>query len=227
MSSKSDPDQDLLKAPNVRWNDLYDSDPWRVMRIQSEFVRGFEAMSNVQGAISVFGSARIEESDPRYDLAVETGETLSNRGFDVITGGGPGIMEAVNKGAQQGEGQSIGVNITLPHEQQSNQYLDLDIQVEYFFVRKLLYVKHSQAYVIFPGGFGTLDELFEAFTLIQTGKIKNFPIVLVDEDFWNPLLDWLEERLLELGTISEADLARFTTVEDAEGIYRSIEEGIG
>jgi uncharacterized protein (TIGR00730 family) len=181
------------------------TDTWRALRILGEFVEGFEALATVGPAVSVFGSARVPRSDPYYRLARKLGRHLVGAGFAVITGGGPGIMEAANRGAKEYGGLSIGCNIELPHEQQGNPYANLSMQFRYFFVRKLMFVKYSEGFVIFPGGFGTLDELFEAVTLVQTRKIKQFPIVLYDSGYWAGMLDWIRDRLLEEGKISPED----------------------
>ena len=183
-----------------------DTDPWRVLRILSEFVEGFDALASAPRAISCFGSARIGEHDPMYGAARELGRALAQGGFAVITGGGPGIMEAANRGCQEGGGYSIGCNIELPFEQGSNPYLDLLIDFRYFFVRKTMFVKYADGFVVFPGGFGTFDELFEALTLIQTGKVLHFPVVLYGSAYWTRLLDWLQDTVLAEGKIAEADL---------------------
>ena len=165
------------------------TDPWRVLRIMSEFVNGFDALAHIPASVAIFGSARAKEDDPAYEAAVETARLLARAGFGVITGGGPGIMEAGNKGAQDGGNLSIGCNIELPFEQFSNPYLDVSLDFNYFFVRKTMFIKYSSAFIIFPGGFGTMDELFEALTLIQTHKVSHFPIILYDSKFWGGLLN--------------------------------------
>src|SRR5919199_4158964 len=172
------------------------TDPWRALRILSEFVEGFEHLATVGRAISVFGSARTPEGHPEYAAARETGRLLAEAGFAVITGGGPGIMEAANRGARDAGGVSIGCNIELPHEQHANPYLDVEVEFRYFFVRKTMFVKYAEGFVIFPGGFGTLDELFEALTLIQTGKLRNFPVVLFGKRYWRGMLRWLRDAAL-------------------------------
>ncbi len=186
------------------------SDPWRALRILSEFVEGFDALADVPPAVSVFGSARVARDDPMYGLAVELGGLLARADFAVITGGGPGIMEAANKGAHEAGGTSIGCNIELPFEQGINEYCDLGIDFRYFFVRKTMFVKYAEAFVVFPGGFGTLDELFEALVLIQTGKVQQFPVILVGSEFWSGLTGWLERRVLGESKISPNDLDLFT-----------------
>ncbi len=182
------------------------TESWRVLRIQGEFVHGINSLAEVGSAITVFGSARTSPEHPWYQAAVALGHRLAREGFAVITGGGPGIMEAANRGAREAGGLSIGCNIELPHEQKGNPYTNLTVNFRYFFVRKTMFVKFSDGFVIFPGGFGTLDELFEALTLVQTRKIHRFPIVLYDSAYWGGLLDWIKNRLLEEGTISREDL---------------------
>ena len=195
---------------------------WRVLRIQSELVDGIEHLIKIQYAVNVFGSARLS-SDSRYYLQAETlGERLSQAGLTVITGGGPGIMEAANKGAFQKGGLSIGLNITLPKEQQPNPYQDISLSFRYFFVRKFMFLKHAIAFVIFPGGFGTLDEMFEALTLIQTEKSEPFPVVLVGSQYWQGLMDWIRGSMLEMGCISPEDLDLLTIVETGEAAAQVI-----
>ncbi len=196
-------------------------DPWRVFRIMGEFVEGFDTLSNVGKAISIFGSSRTRPSDPDYKAAVETARLLAEAGFCVITGAGPGIMEAANKGARKGGGRSIGLNIELPFEQGINDFVDLAISFRYFFVRKTMFLKYSEGFVIFPGGFGTMDELFEALTLIQTGKVHNFPLVIFNGRYHQTLIRWLKNKMLESGKISPEDLEIITladTPEQAVGI---------
>ena len=182
------------------------TDPWRVLRIQGEFVHGINSLAEVGAAVSVFGSARFGEDHPMYAAARSMGKALAEAGFAVITGGGPGLMEAANRGAHEAGGLSIGCNIELPFEQSGNRYTDLSVNFRYFFVRKTMFVKYSNGFVIFPGGFGTLDELFESLTLVQTRKIKRFPIVLFGSSYWKGLLEWIKETLLAEGTISPEDL---------------------
>ncbi|TQN32765.1 hypothetical protein FHX37_2748 [Haloactinospora alba] len=185
--------------------DWVHTDPWRVLRIQSEFVEGFGLLAELGQAVSVFGSARVKPGTARYALGQSIGEKLASSGYTVITGGGPGIMEAANKGAHQVGGTSVGLGIELPFEQSLNEYIDMGVTFRYFFVRKTMFVKYSQAFVVLPGGFGTLDELFEAITLVQTGKVTRFPVVLVGSQFWGGLRDWIRGTLLEEGVISEND----------------------
>ncbi|HKG56798.1 MAG TPA: TIGR00730 family Rossman fold protein [Candidatus Limnocylindrales bacterium] len=189
-----------------------DSDPWRTLRIMSEFVEGFDALAAVGPAVTVFGSARTKPDSEWYRLARELGRLLGKQGYAVITGGGPGIMEAANRGCQDGGGLSVGCNIELPMEQGLNKYVDLGVEFRYFFARKTMFVKYADAFVIFPGGYGTLDELFEALTLIQTKKIQHFPVVLVGRSYWEPLLEWVRGTLLKEATINpeDVDLLRIT-----------------
>jgi uncharacterized protein (TIGR00730 family) len=203
-------DQRLLERPiPPKW---LESDSWRTLRIQSEFVEGFDALAAVGPAVSVFGSARTKASHPNYKLARELGRLLAIQGYAVITGGGPGIMEAANRGCQEGGGLSVGCNIELPMEQGLNPYVDLGVEFRYFFVRKVMFVKYADAFVIFPGGYGTLDELFEALTLIQTKKILNFPVILMGASYWGPLIDWIRGTLMKQATINpeDVDLLRVT-----------------
>ena len=191
-----------------------DADPWRALRILSEFVEGFDAMAKVGPAVTIFGSARTKRNDPEYELARAIGRRLAEAGYAVITGGGPGTMEAANRGCREGGGLSVGCNIELPHEQGMNAYVDLGVEFRYFFARKVMFVKYADAFVILPGGFGTLDELFEALTLIQTGKVRHFPVVLVGRSYWAGLLDWMRGSLVANGAIDETDLALFQITDD-------------
>jgi uncharacterized protein (TIGR00730 family) len=204
--------------------DALAEESWRLFRIMGEFVQGFEEMAGVGKAVTIFGSARLRQDNPYYSKATELAAKLAEHGYAVITGGGPGVMEAANKGAFEAGGRSIGMNIDLPFEQRSNGYLTDDIRFRYFFVRKVMLVKYSTAFVVFPGGFGTLDELFEAITLVQTKKIKPFPIYLIGMEFWQGLVEWLEKTLLPLGTIDDADLHLFKVVDDVSTIPHEIEE---
>jgi uncharacterized protein (TIGR00730 family) len=204
----------LLSQP--RRDDFVHTDTWRALRIQAEFVEGFDALAPVGPAVSVFGSARVGPGSPVYAAARALGRGLASRGLAVITGGGPGVMEAANLGCQEGGGLSIGCNIELPFEQHLNPHVDLGIEFRYFFVRKTMFVKYAEAFVIFPGGFGTLDELFESLTLVQTGKIKRFPIVLVGRAYWQGLLDWIRETLLAQGMISPDDVNLLVVTDDVE-----------
>jgi uncharacterized protein (TIGR00730 family) len=200
-------DEQLLESP--RPDEFKHTDPWRVFRIMGEFVEGFDELATLSRGIAVFGSARTKPDDPDYKAAQETTALLAAQGFAVITGGGPGIMEAANRGAFEAGGLSIGCNIELPFEQRPNAFQTLSLTFKYFFVRKMMFVKYSLAFIIFPGGFGTFDELFEALTLIQTRKIRNFPIVLFGSHYWSGLLDWLRAVVQPGGKISEHDMAMF------------------
>jgi uncharacterized protein (TIGR00730 family) len=207
--------------------DWLHTDPWRVLRIQAEFVEGFGLLAELGPAVSVFGSARTKPGSEEYELAVDIGTRLVEAGFAVITGGGPGIMEAGNKGAYEGGGGSVGLGIELPFEQGLNDYIDIGVEFRYFFVRKTMFVKYSQAFVVLPGGFGTLDELFEAVTLVQTGKITRFPIVLIGTSFWGGLVDWIKDTLMAKGTISPEDLDIIDLVDDPADVVRIIAEARG
>jgi hypothetical protein len=199
-------DAKLLQPDVSRPGDFTQTDPWRVLRIMGEFIEGFDVLSSVAKGVSFFGSARTGPDDPMYQAAQETARLLAVAGYDIVTGAGPGIMEAANKGAKIGGGRSIGCNIELPFEQGTNPYVDTVVNFRYFFVRKTMFVKYSNAYIIFPGGFGTLDELFEALTLIQTGKINQFPVVLFGRHYWAGLVRWLNARALGERKISPGDL---------------------
>lgn len=201
-------------------------DPWRVLRIQSEFVEGFGSLSKISNAVSVFGSARTKPGTTDYKKAEQVGRLLAERGFAVITGGGPGIMEAANKGASEAGGTSVGLGIELPMEQGLNKWVDLGINFRYFFARKVMFVRYARGFIVMPGGFGTLDELFEAVTLVQTHKIDQFPIVLVDTEFWTPMLDWIRGSLLERGLISESNLEIIQLVDTPEQAVDAIFAGI-
>jgi uncharacterized protein (TIGR00730 family) len=198
------------------------ADPWRVMRIQSEFVEGFGALAELGPADSVFGSARTKPGSPYYALAEEVGARLVRAGYAVITGGGPGAMEAANKGAAAAGGASVGLGIELPFEQGLNDYVNLGVNFRYFFARKTMFVKYAEGFIVLPGGFGTLDELFEAVTLVQTQKVTSFPIVLMGTDYWGGLLDWLKASALDHGTISEKDLRLLKVTDDLDEAVRTI-----
>ena len=206
-------DEKLLAASRGRPAFL-ETDTWRALRILSEFVEGFEALAGVGLAVAVFGSARTPTGSAAYELARQVGHELAKQGFAVITGGGPGSMEAANRGAHEAGGLSIGCNIELPHEQHLNPYIDLSVEFHYFFARKTMFVKYADAFVIMPGGFGTLDELFESLTLIQMGKIRNFPVVLMGHAYWDGLLAWMREVQLPAGAIAQADLDLMTVTDD-------------
>ena len=203
------------------------ADPWRVLRILSEFVEGFDALNEVGPAVTVFGSARSKPKDPYYKAGEALGAALANLGFAVITGGGPGIMEAVNKGCHDAGGLSVGCNIELPHEQSLNRYVDLGVEFRYFFVRKNMFVKYARGFVIFPGGFGTLDELFESLTLAQTGKIDPFPVVLFGTSYWGGLIDWLRREALGHGLVSDDDMALVRVTDDPEEAAERATQGAG
>lgn len=211
-------DEQLLAGPALGETPFYKTDTWRVMRILGEFVEGFDALAELGTAVTIFGSARTKPGDAHYESAVSVAKTLGEAGFDIITGGGPGIMEAGNKGASLAGVQSVGLNIELPFEQHLNPYVDLSIDFRYFFTRKVMLVKYAQAFVIFPGGFGTMDELFEALTLIQTGKVQNFPVVLFDTSYWGGLVDWLKNSMLTEGKISPEDLDLLILADTAEEV---------
>jgi uncharacterized protein (TIGR00730 family) len=200
-----------------------DTDPWRALRILSEFVEGFDAMAKVGPAVTIFGSARTAPDSPLYKVARTIGRRLAEAGYAVITGGGPGTMEAANRGCREGGGLSVGCNIELPHEQGLNAYVDLGVEFRYFFARKTMFVKYADAFVILPGGFGTLDELFEALTLIQTRKVRNFPVVLVGADYWAGLLDWVRGTLVARGAVDEADLALLQLTDDPDEVVRIVQ----
>lgn len=209
------------------WNDIKASDSWQIFKIMSEFVEGFEKMSRIGPCVSIFGSARTKPDNTYYKLAEQIAFKLTREGYGVISGGGPGIMEAANKGAKAGGGKSVGLNIVLPFEQSSNPFIDSDknINFDYFFVRKTIFLKYSQGFIAMPGGFGTLDELFEAITLIQTNKVAHFPIVLVGKKYWEGLLSWVKETmLLQEHNISEKDLELFHVVDEADEAVAIITE---
>jgi hypothetical protein len=205
-------------------SDWVHTDPWRVMRIQAEFVEGFGLLAELGIAVSVFGSARSQRESPEYKLAEEISAGLVRAGYTVITGGGPGIMEAANKGAAEAGGVSVGLGIELPLESGLNDYVNVGVEFRYFFVRKTIFVKYSQAFVVLPGGYGTMDELFEALTLVATGKITMFPIVLVGSEYWAPLLDFLKNTMLGRGFIGASELALLRVVDDPEEVVKIIKE---
>lgn len=208
------------------WNEIKSHDSWSVFKIMSELVEGYEKMARIGPCVTIFGSARSKPTNKYYKLAEEIAYTLTKKGFGVISGGGPGVMEAANKGAHFGGGRSVGLNIELPREQSANPFIDSDklITFDYFFVRKLMFTKYSQGYIVLPGGFGTLDELFEAITLIQTHKLVRFPIVLVGTDYWSGLVEWIKAQVLAGNNIDLADLNIFTLVDDAASAVAVIEE---
>ncbi|MDQ3208864.1 MAG: TIGR00730 family Rossman fold protein [Gemmatimonadota bacterium] len=211
-------DETLLEGPQPSERQdkekLLVSDPWRVLRIMGEFVWGFDNLADVRDGVSIFGSARTKPEDPHYAAAVETARLLAQAGIPVITGGGPGIMEAANRGALEGGGLSIGCNIELPFEQGSNPYLTRSLNFKFFFVRKTMFVKYATAFIVFPGGYGTLDELFEALTLIQTGKVKDFPVILFGKEYWKGLGEWLSQTVAAQGKVDAKDLLLFKVTDD-------------
>ncbi len=208
------------------WNEIKTNDSWAIFKIMGEFVSGYEKLSKIGPCVSIFGSARTKPDHKYYKLAEEVANQIVEHGYGVITGGGPGIMEAGNKGAHIAGGTSVGLNIELPFEQHDNPYIDSDksLDFDYFFVRKVMFVKYSQGFVVMPGGFGTLDELFEAMTLIQTHKIEKFPIILVGTEFWEGLVDWIKNTLLEAGNISPKDLNLFHLVDTADDVINILNE---
>lgn len=201
------------------------SDSWRVFRIISEFVDGFENMTSLGPSVSIFGSARLKEGSPYYNMAIEVSKNISKKGFAIITGGGPGIMEAANKGAQLANGASCGLSVDLPHESDSNKFIDpkYNLRFRYFFIRKVMFIRYAQGYVFLPGGFGTLDELFEALTLIQTKKIHPFPIFLMGKEYWMGIIDWIRSTMLALECISERDLNLLHITDDPEEVANMVE----
>lgn len=208
------------------WNAVKANDSWALFKIMSEFVEGYERLSAIGPCISIFGSARTPADHPMYALTQEIAAAIAKRGYGVISGGGPGVMEAANKGAQEADGISVGLNINLPFEQESNPYIDNDkmINFEYFFVRKVMFIKYSQGFVVMPGGLGTLDELFEALTLIQTRKISSFPIILVGHNYWFGLIDWIKEQLVAEKNVSPEDLDLIQIVETADEVIQVLDK---
>ena len=217
-------DEELLKKPSPadQQQDFTRSDTWRVLRIMGEFVNGFDTLASLGAAVTVFGSARTRKDDPMYDKATDLARLLAEEGFAVITGGGPGIMEAANKGAKEAGGISVGCNVELPFEQGTNAYVDISIIFRYFFVRKTMFMKYSEAFVIFPGGFGTMDELFEALTLIQTGKVRNLPIVLFGSKYWGGLIEWIKGPMLAEHKLAPEDLKLLVLTDSVEEACRMI-----
>jgi uncharacterized protein (TIGR00730 family) len=205
-------------------DDFTQEDTWRIFRIMSEFVDGFETLSKVGRAVSIFGSARARPGGRHYKLAEEVAYHIAKLGYAVITGSGPGLMEAANKGASRASGLSIGLNIQLPHEQKPNRFVDTVLSFRYFFVRKVMFVKYAKAFVILPGGYGTLDEFFEAITLIQTRRISRFPVILFDSKYWKPLLDWFKSTLYGQGNISKEDMQLFVLADDPKEVAQAIKK---
>jgi hypothetical protein len=220
-------EEQIRKAfKNKSWNEIKTYDSWQIFKIMSEFVEGFEKLSRIGPCVSIFGSARTRPGTEYYKLAEETAYLLAKKGFGIITGGGPGVMEAANKGAHFAGGKSVGLNIKLPFEQHANQFIDPDkrIDFDYFYVRKVMFMKYAQGYIVLPGGYGTLDELFEAMTLIQTQKLVHFPIVLVNKDYWTGLVEWIKEKLLENKHIADDDISIIQMVENPEEAVAVIDE---
>lgn len=204
--------------------DLKTSETWRVFRIQSELVEGFETLHDLGPAVTIFGSARLKPGNKYYDDAMTVARKLADEGFAIITGGGPGVMEGANRGAKKGKAHSVGLNIEIPSEQIPNRYQDISLSFRYFFIRKLMFIKYAIAYIIFPGGFGTMDELFEALTLVQTKRIKSFPIILYGTEYWEGLIDWMKKTLVEQGTILREDFSLFSLVDTPEEVSFLIHE---
>jgi uncharacterized protein (TIGR00730 family) len=216
QSNKPTEDRKLLMQQPYADTSFLESDAWRALRIQGEFVDGFDALARLGPAVSIFGSARTPANDPWYERARLLARRLGEQGLTVITGGGPGIMEAANRGAREASAVSVGLGIELPHETGINDYVDLGIEFRYFFVRKTMFVKYAQAFVIFPGGFGTLDELFESLTLVQTGKVEHFPIILMGTEYWRGLLEWLTDTVSEQGKIAGEDVKLLKLTDDVD-----------
>ncbi len=226
MRSFNDEDKIREALTPKEWHEIKTSDSWQIFKIMAEFVEGFEKMAIIGPCVTIFGSARTKTQHPYYKLAEEVAYKLTKAGFGIITGGGPGIMEAANKGAHYANGRSVGLNIKLPFEQSSNPFIDSDklLAFDYFFVRKVMFMKYSQGFIVLPGGFGTLDELFEALTLIQTEKIARFPIVLMQKSYWSGLLEWIKSALLEEKNVSPEDLDLIVCVDTADEATKCIED---
>jgi uncharacterized protein (TIGR00730 family) len=207
-------------------DDFKVQDSWRLFHILSEFVDGFETMAKVYPAVSIFGSARAQPKSPAYKMTEKIAASLVKNGFNIISGGGPGIMEAANKGAAEAGGKSVGLNIQLPYEQKPNNYANVRLDFRYFFIRRVMFVKYAVAYIIMPGGFGTLDELFEAITLIQTKKIRTFPVIMMDSNYWKGLIDWIKNTMVKEKNISESDMDIFQLVDDPEEAVKIIKRSI-
>ena len=203
---------------------LSKEESWRIFRIMAEFVESIEVLSNVYNAVTIFGSARLKPEDKYYQMAEKLGQLLVQNGFSVITGGGPGIMEAANKGAAEAGGQSVGMNIKLPFEQKPNPYANLQLDYKYFFIRKVMFVKYAVAYVIMPGGYGTMDELFEALTLIQTKRVRSFPLILMGREYWQGLLDWLKNSMQQKGMILPCDIEMIQIIDEPEEVVKHIKK---
>ncbi|HEX5013144.1 MAG TPA: TIGR00730 family Rossman fold protein [Candidatus Limnocylindrales bacterium] len=217
-------DEELLKPVPRGQPAFVRSDPWRALRILSEFVEGFDALAGIGPAVTIFGSARAPEGSPSYELARAIARRLAESGFAIITGGGPGIMEAANRGCREGGGLSVGCNIELPHEQSLNPYVDMGVEFRYFFARKTMFVKYASAFVILPGGFGTMDELFEALTLIQTGKVQHFPVVMVGTTYWQGLLAWMRDAQLTAGAVTQEDIDLLKLADDPDEVVAIVRD---
>jgi uncharacterized protein (TIGR00730 family) len=222
--TKPTEDRKLLSTKPYADTQFLETDAWRALRIMGEFVEGFDSLARLGPAVTIFGSARVKPSDPSYKAAEELAAMFAKRGITVITGGGPGVMEAANKGAAEAGGVSVGLGIELPHEQEINKYCTLALNFRYFFVRKTMFVKYAQGFVIFPGGYGTFDELFESLTLVQTGKIDHFPVILWGREYWQPMVDWLRDPVAQEGMIARGDLEIFRLTDDNADVVRWIEE---
>ncbi len=216
-------DEELLSAEHGAVQSTY-SDVQRIERMRAEMQSGFQALAGVRRGVAMFGSSRVAPADPHYELAREIAATLGRAGFAIITGGGPGLMQAANEGARDAGAVSVGLNIELPFEQELNPYVDLPLEFHYFFTRKMMFVRYSSAFVVLPGGYGTMDELFEALTLIQTRKIKHFPVILVGSEFWDGLLGWITQRLLRFGSVNESDVALLQIAEGPQQVLEAVEE---
>ncbi len=231
MAAKSKKKQNTLSPSQLkpedfkflRGDDNRTRETWRVLRIQSEFIKGLDRLYGISKAVSIFGSARVKEGSQYYELARTVAKEVGKKGFAVITGGGPGVMEAANRGAKEGKTLSVGLNIQLPYEDHLNPYVDITEKFNFFFVRKVMLIKYSQAYIILPGGFGTLDEMFEALTLIQTGKIQDFPVIMVGKKYWEPLYNFIKEYLVGNGMINKDDLKDLHMVDDPKEVAKIIE----
>ncbi len=217
----------VIREPKYNLDNTVVGDSWRMFRIMAEFVDGFDAMSTIDiPAVTIYGSARTPKDDPYYKLAERIAGGLAKAGYGIITGGGPGVMEAANKGAMEAGGISIGLNISLPHEQDPNPYTNMPLNFKYFFVRKVMLMKYSMAFICMPGGFGSLDELFESLTLIQTQRIRPFPIVLVGKDYWGGLVEWIKDKILGMGNINELDIQLFTILDEEDEILDFIKRTV-
>jgi hypothetical protein len=213
-----------MRKAEIKRDDFTKEDTWRVFRIMAEFVEGYETLSKVGRAVSFFGSSRLKSKDKYYKIATQIAYLLAREGYAIITGGGPGVMEAANKGARKAGGKSIGLNIMIPREQKANKYVDILLEFHYFFCRKVMFLKYAKAFVILPGGFGTLDELFESLNLVQTQRVEKFPVVLVSRDYWEGLVGWLKDTALKRGCISRSDLDTFTIVDSPEEVVSVIKK---